>query len=60
MDKLQILELVIVILLIINAILMNRTSRLSDELESVKEQTEIFLNDLANRVKTVEKESKDK
>lgn len=60
MEKTQFLELVVVILLVMNAILMNRTSRLYDELESVKSQTEVFLNDLGNRIRTVEKEKKDK
>ena len=60
MEKLQFLEIVVVVLLFINAILMNRTSRLRDELESVKAQTEVFLNDLGNRIKKVEKENKNK
>lgn len=60
MDKLQFLEIVLVILTIANAILMNRVSSLKDDLESTKEQTEIFLNDLANRIKTAEKENKNK
>ena len=60
MEKLQFLEIVVVVLLYINAILMNRTSRLRDELESVKAQTEVFLNDLGNRIKRVEKENKNK
>ena len=60
MEKTQFLELVVVILLVMNAILMNRTSRLYDDLESVKSQTEVFLNDLGNRIRTVEKEKKDK
>ena len=60
MEKLQFLEIVVVVLLFINAILMNRTSRLRDELESVKAQTEVFLNDLGNRIKRVEKENKNK
>lgn len=51
MNKMQFLELVVVILLITNAMLMNRISRLEEDLDSTKEQTEIFLNDLANRVK---------
>jgi hypothetical protein len=58
MEKLQFLEIVVVILLFVNAILMNRTSRLKDELESVKLQTEVFLNDLGNRLKNVEREKK--
>lgn len=58
MEKLQFLEIVVVILLFLNAILMNRTSRLKDELESVKSQTEVFLNDLGNRLKNVEREKK--
>ena len=58
MDKTLFLEIVVVISLIANAILMNRISLLRDEIDSTKEQTEIFLNDISNRLKNIEKRSK--
>lgn len=60
MDKLQFLEIGVVFLLFINAILMNRTTRLNEEIDSMKMQTEIFLNDLSQRINSVERENKDK
>ena len=60
MEKLQFLEIGVVFLLFVNAILMNRTTKLNEELDSMKMQTEIFLNDLSQRINSVEKENKNK
>ena len=60
MSEMQFLELVIVILLVINAILSNKVTNLNNKLNSIIDQTEVFLNDLGNRVKTIEKENKNK
>lgn len=60
MSEMEFLELVIVILLVFNAILSNKVTNLNNKLNSIIDQTEVFLNDLGNRVKTIEKENKDK
>lgn len=60
MSEMEFLELVIVILLVFNAILSNKVTNLNNKLNSIIDQTEVFLNDLSNRVKTIEKENKDK
>lgn len=60
MSEMEFLELVIVILLVFNAILSNKVTNLNNKLNSIIDQTEVFLNDLGNRVKTIEKENKNK
>lgn len=60
MEEIKFLEIIILIVLVLNAILMNRVTSLKSRLNSIIEQTEIFLNDLGNRVKTIEKENRKK
>lgn len=51
MEEIKFIEVIMIIILIVNAIIINKMASLREELYSVAKQTEEHLNNLNNKIK---------